>query len=353
MRAIVLSILVAAPAFAQSPIVSPSYFSNHEAYLGSGLPFGADGTLVSGTRFQQFHTDLRGAARTISAIALRADQSDARRRGSAMSVDVELRIGAASLAAATSTFASNYLSTPTVAMSRRVMNLPARTGDATSFLGPFDVVLPFDQPFAYDGNEDLLWETITRSQVNYFTASYASDYVVPQVNAGTVATGFAVRSLGGSTCTGYDLVPSGGLQTGTSPNLILGLQATAHRSLVGTPVGIGIGISDPNFPLSSALCTGVIHTDAMIAVGGPLSSAGLHTLGIVLPWQAHWAGLELYTQAVFLRSGGVAISRGLVVRLPDAVPPLAGNATLFGYGVDPASGFFVDHQRQLVVRFDP
>ncbi|MGE0142233.1 MAG: hypothetical protein AB7I19_10270 [Planctomycetota bacterium] len=353
MRAIVLSIVAAAPVMAQSPVVSPSYFTNHEAYLGSGLPFGADGSAVSGTRFQQFHTDLHGAPRTISAIALRADQSGARREGAAMTVDLEVRIGASSLAAASTNFAANYSSAPTVAMSRRMMNLPARTGDATAFLGPFDVVLPFDQPFAYDGSTDLVWETITRSQVNYFTVRYASDYVVPQVNAGTVATGFAVRSLGGSTCTNYDLVPSGGLQTGASPNLIFGLQAKAHRSLVGTPVGIGIGISDPNFPLASALCTGFIHTDAMIAVGGPLNNAGLFTLGLVLPWQPHWAGLELFSQAVFLRSGGVAISRGLVVRLPDAVPPVAGNATLFGYGVDLASGFFVDHQRQLVVRFDP
>ncbi len=352
---IALAVVLSSPAglVAQgTPIVSPPYFATHEGYLFSGLPFGFDRSLVTGTRFQQFQTEFVGQPMTIGGVSLRADQDGARRSGLAMNVDLEVRIGPTSLASATTNFNANYSAPAVVAMTRRVLSLPARTGDATSVLGPYDVTLPFDQPYVYDGIAEFAWETICRSSADFRTTTYASDYVVPQVNAGTVGTGFASRSVGDG-CTGYELTPSGGLQTGANPNVILGLTASAHRSLVGTPVAIAIGLVDPRIPLVSGLCTSTLHTDALIVVAGALDNAGRFVLGVTPAWQPLWSQLELTTQAAFVRSGGLAFSRGLVVRLPSTPPPAPGNATLFGFGVAPATGAFVDHGRQLVVRFEP
>lgn len=349
----IAGVSTAGPSSAQGPgAISPPYFAQHEGYVGMGLPFGADNAIVTGTRYQQFQTEFVGQAMTIAAISLRADQDGGKRSGLAMNVDLELRIGPAALAGATTNFNANYSAPAVVAMSRRVLSLPARSGEATSLLGPFDVTLPFDQPYAYDGLTQFAWETICRSSVDYRTTTYESDFVVPQVNAGTVGTGFASRSLGGG-CNGYELTPSGGLQTGASPNLILGLAATAHRSLVGTPTAIAIGVADPAIPLVSPLCTSTLHTDALIVVAGSLDNAGRYLLGVTLPWQPIWSQMELTVQAAFVRSGGLAFSRGLVVQLPQGPPPAPGNANLVGLGLAPATGSFVDHGRQLVVRFTP
>ena len=129
--------------------------------------------------------------------------------------------------------------------------------------------------------------------------------------------------------------------------------ATAHRSLVGTPTAIAIGVADPAIPLVSPLCTSTLHTDALIVVAGSLDNAGRYLLGVTLPWQPIWSQMELTVQAAFVRSGGLAFSRGLVVQMPQAPPPAPGNANLVGLGVAPATGSFVDHGRQLVVRFTP
>src|SRR5262249_29149636 len=65
-------------------------------------------------------------------------------------------IGDSSYASRTTTFAANYLSPPTVVISKKIVSLP----DLTILRPPFSTQLVFDVPWAFLGNNGLAWRVI-------------------------------------------------------------------------------------------------------------------------------------------------------------------------------------------------
>lgn len=144
-------LLLSATLGAQSHTVSPPGFASQPGDFQSTDPF-----FDAAARYQQVHGDVATPA-TVSAISLRQAQWPVRSMP-ARTLDAELWIGAGDEAAMTSTFASNWLGSPAIAMQRRSVNLPDWSQAPASSPAPWSVTFPFDQPTTVGTNGDLLWE---------------------------------------------------------------------------------------------------------------------------------------------------------------------------------------------------
>jgi hypothetical protein len=335
-----------------TPFVSPVYYTDFEGNAATTWPFSSDnsGGFSDGIRMQQIHGDLSGRPMTIRSLALRANQSGSTLSGAATTLDLELRIGEAALAAVGGTFDANYLNGPTVAMSRRPFNIPARPASTASFVGPWDVVFPFDQAFAFSGQSDLAWEVINRSQTATRRNGSFNDYAVPNNGwVGTVAAG--ARILGRTPCTPYDFQPSCALSGQNGGEMLFTVGATGP---VGGFSGIGIGFSNPAIPYPWGACNQTIFTDAAIIQSGNFGASGTFSQQWILPWDPAWARGRVMLQAVSFVPGQAqaVLTQGYEFELPPGLPPTPSAQIVFGNGQAPPVGVLMNPNQQLVVRFD-
>lgn len=345
---------LAAAAGAQTSYVSPPYHRNHPTNDGSSLPFGADGTSVGETRTQQIHGDLQGNPRTIRGLSLRAWQRNGRREGAAQTVDMELFLGdAVPHTAVSDTYAANWVTTPTLAMARRALNLPQRTGEALSLVGPFDVQFPLDAPYVHSGAHPLGWEALCYTRTSYFTEGYRSEFAVP--GRGFVgATTFAVASKGPSTCIGtFDLQIEGVLADAQGSNLcILDFLLQGGRNLYRTPCAVALGFSDPRLPFNTPSCVGTIHTDAQINLGGLFDANGQFHSNVSATWDPAWALGRFTAQGLYPTGLGGVITRGLEVRFPPGPKTQAPQMSMLQSYSSTFPRGTVSRDRGMVVRFD-
>src|SRR5262245_26384251 len=123
MRSATLCLLLCAPVAAQNYTVSPADYANHESTNNNAYPF-ANNLF----RYQQVHGDLRGTVRLMQGIAWRRDGTLAANTGYfARVLDAEMFMADSSYAAVSSTYTSNYASTPVNTLIRKTVNLPDHT----------------------------------------------------------------------------------------------------------------------------------------------------------------------------------------------------------------------------------
>jgi hypothetical protein len=346
-----LSLLTAFTA-AQAPVfVSPAFYASLDGNAGTTWPFSADnsGSFESGIRLLQVHADARGSAMVLQSLALRADLADGALMGSATTLDLELGIGEGDLATIAPVFANNFIGGRTVAMSRRLVNIPQRTGLTADFVGPFDVVLPFDQPFTFSGANDLVWDLVNATPTATRRNGSFNDLAVPTNGwVGSVGAGTAVR--GSSHCAPWSFFANAATTDAFGGQVMLSL------GVGGTPgnfAAIGVGATDPAVPYPFGLCNQLIHTDALIILGGVIPPSGSFALTTTLPFAPHWADMLLTTQGFVYWPGQAQawLSAGRRLRLPPGLPPTLMARIVYGTGPSPTVGIVQNPGVQLVVGF--
>lgn len=331
-----------AAATGQNFVVSPLSATSAEANSNNTIPWWSP----SG-RYQQIHGDLRGAPRAFQGIFLRKDAINLA-SGVARTVDVELYTCDSSFAGSSTTFASNYIGTPTRVIDRKNINLP----DITTSQGspePWNIAFPFDRPGVYTGQNDFLWEVVMYS--NTATGTYALDaYSGTDTATGpTLTLGTGCIPFGKTSAMGL----SGRITARRSDNTH-GVTWSVSRGPNSQAGVLLLGPADPNSPVPG-LCVNV-RTAPLIDIPIATNTSGGYSLpAIYFGFQAANVGLKLYSQAFVLDPGqsGLPLSgtNGLETTAPDLPPPSDPLQRIYSNSSSATTGSKETYAYGLVTRF--
>jgi hypothetical protein len=333
-------LLTVLPLGAQT-LVSPIGYETREGSGENAYPFART------MRFQQFHPDLKGVARTIKALAFRRDGLDSQ-PAQTSSIVVTVKLGTCDLATVTSAFASNYAAAGTTVATSKTVNLPDWSPDPTTIPAPFTLSVPFDTNYAYAGVKDLLWEmAVTTLDINGRYADTARN------NLTTTYGTTAMLGTGCTTASGkFTLLGSVWSDTGEQ-------QAHAEWKFKGGPVlascALLLGTSDPDLPIPGLCGGGRLRTDAAISIAMGSTNTGTHTpIDLGAPYGGALVGRSLFGQfvAVDATQGSfpIAASNGLRQTIP-AYGPNAAFGRLYAVGSTNVTTGTLDKTGQLVTRF--
>lgn len=165
----------ASTAFAQT-IVDPAHFRATESPYQGSRPFGRSST--GGWRYLQIHDGLKGAKATINELAWRRDGD--RDRHTAYSFRCTLMLSTAAVAydKIDQTFDNNHGTNKKTVVNFKEVSWPATRAEMLP--APFEYVIKFDQPYAFDGTGGgLCWEAQLSNIQNirgtyYFDSAYRS-----------------------------------------------------------------------------------------------------------------------------------------------------------------------------------
>ncbi len=297
------TILLAAASLApQQQIVSPAHFANAEApsRRASGI-----GTTRSPSTLLSIHDELQGTARTIRGVALRLDGEVPGGQSGQQTFVVNVFASTAATTAANpdATFVNNHgpdkVQVTTFALAQIA---PARVH---GFPAPFELVIPFNRPFAFGGNGPLCLEiqVITRTNstnYNFDFVSFASSNPRPETRS--FGSGCQKASGGGTVV----LNPSS--SSNWSANTVT-LSYNGQRLDANQLVGLIIGGSNTSFsglPLPFALPntagapsgTCRLYTDIVVQIPGFTNSNGQVSWNLSVPVTTASNGASLFGQVL-------------------------------------------------------
>jgi hypothetical protein len=305
-----------------STIVSPNTTTLAEGDSNNAFPWNS-GTV---RRYQQIHSDVGGAARSITQISFRGNAGNTTNYTGTWACDLEMFMGdSVAWDQATFVFANNYVGTRSPVFARRVINLgPLGQNQAAGPL-PFTVNIPLDAPHAYAGTQSLIWEAVVYS--NVLTGNFN------QIDAETGSTATGTTTITGTGCiaTGRTVAMTHTFGASDRGGLLM-LAPTVSNGPSTAPAFLAIGLSNPNLPIPG-LC-GSSFTDLTLVLDlGPTSATGAVTgdsgFALLLP-NVGLAGATLFSQAIALDIGrtdplplSVSNGRSVVIPTPnltDVVP---------------------------------
>jgi hypothetical protein len=305
-------LLLATGLAAQSYTVSPASYAA-KAGVGNTIPFWS-----ATHRYQQIHGDLKGTPRLIIGLSLRRGPGT-QTSAVARQIDVTMLMANSSFANSSTTFASNYIGTPTTVRPRGSLNLP----DWTTSQGtpePWTIVVPFPAPFPYPAQQDLVWEWQihgTSSSAYYFADAYNGN------NDDILNATF--QNLGtGCTATGLTkpMTQSVRLYTAFSTKK-LNFQLSTASAPANVAASILLGPVNPNLTVPG-LCE-KIFAIPLWTLPTTSSATGLVSWPLTsVDHDASWAGLKLYIQTAAVDAGQpglpFALSQGQEATLPGFAP---------------------------------
>lgn len=329
-----LLLLLTTPLLGQGSVTSPAYYAAFEGNAATSYPF-----TLQQQRFQQAHGDLRGAARAFRSLSFRRDGvALAPTLGVARTLDMEAWGAHTDLLTFSTTFQSNYAAPAAVILSRRQVSLPDRTPPPDRRPMPWDVTITFDQPYAYDGLRDFLWEVRVHSSTALPIESYFSDAALPDDNVP------ATQNALGRGCNIDRQNPLHVMLLHGGAYLHRGGTLTANWYVQDGPfrapaAAFLLGARNLDLPIPG-LCGARLYPDATVTLppAAPVDNWGrFRTQDVVVPWSVALAGGRLYAQAVASDTNQaplpLAASNGLETVLPPGLPPVlalkwtsAGNA---------------------------
>lgn len=283
---------------------------------GTTYPFSHTALL----RYQEVHTSWTGRTSVppLTAVGFRrASFQPAYPRAIAHTADLELTVGLGSFATFTNDYAANYTAGSTVVFTRRPVSMP----DWTQVPPPpwsGSVWLTLDQPYAYAGAHDLVWELFVRTSLpNIVAAGYFADRAW-----GGVAQPFAA----GCTATGRTAPATLSIAFGNrGPSMAMTIVTFGDNLPSLAPVTVALGFSDPNLALPG-LCASVrAMPDLLLPVGITSNGGQLGTTTFSFPYAPALRRVAIYGQG-FAPDVGQA---GLPVVMTDA--------RVGGVGPDPNS----------------
>lgn len=305
-----------------------------EKLEGNGISANNYGSFTA-SRMQYCDGNQRGAPKPIGKVSFRRDAYTAPLTSAgARTLDLGFVMAHTdvSVAAPSTTFATNYkggLSSQVFTV--KSVNLPDLNAQP-GVLAPFNITLPFDTPFVYNGNDDLLWEVTGKNNTN--TGAY---YLDTQTNGTTAGGGIGSGIyLGWQGCTvpgktvGFDIIYPSFPVTDAANVSTVRLYATGGPN--SSPGILAIGLSDPN--LAGLFCA-PLRTSADIvipvstdATGNIATSAAPIALSFPFPGAsqfdlyAQFAALDTAVPALYLSdafAGSVVPYSAPVVRKVYAV----------------------------------
>jgi hypothetical protein len=285
MRHHVLTILLAAPLVAQSP-VSPANRATSAGNSASALPFGNPQPM----RYLQLHSDLPPGPLAIRGLSWRQNEGNGTFSGT-RSIDIELRMGRGVRAdIAKFLFAANYPSgAPSVVLARRTVNFGPQgaAGNPSPFQG---MSVTLDTPFTYTSGT-LAWEARIFGGTNSGTLAAADAELAPR-NTSTDATfGLGCTLQGNQDPMRLDTTSIG---IGNST-----YYATFVRSApANAPLVLAFGATNPNLPVPGLCCNSFTDLASILGFGSTAADGTFTANGnSVLFLQRDLAGVTLHAQA--------------------------------------------------------
>jgi hypothetical protein len=279
---------------AQNYAYSPATASNTEQGSNSIVPFN-----TQAARYQQITGDLRGTPMNIQALALRRDGANTPYSTAlARFIDVEVKMANSDWQTRSTTFANNYVGQPATVVTRKNIILPDLR-NWVSTPSPWSVTIPFDTPFNYSGQNDLLYEFVIHTTTSG-GAYYLDAHVVGTVpgtattyGAGCVATGRTVRSTIAATID---------MNMYYNPPLVsIGWSFTNGAATAPSAVLIGTSRIDVPVP---GLCSNLYINNIVVTLTGVSGGSGTFTApGVNFLWQPAFAGGKLFAQGASADAG--------------------------------------------------
>lgn len=339
---------LAAALGAQNYTYSPAAAATAEIPDNNTIPWWS-----GSARYQQGHGSLRGAPRSMQATSFRRDGGGNQATAVARTIDAELFMADTNFATLSTTFASNYASTPVNTVIRKMINLPDFTISQGS-PAPWNIVIPHDVPFVYTGVQDLLWEIRIHSNTN--TGAYTCDaFGGFSQDVGTAATAlFGTGCLATGRTSRMSITPtvySIALTNSLRMNWIVSNATSA------APTAVILGVVGIDQPIAG-LCSNLYVGGWLLTINGLSSNTGsLSTTPIELsPFDPAWVGVKLYTQAVAADAGQPVIQVAVSNRAESTIAPMPAGATdkirrIYSSSVSATTGSWEFYNYGLVVRF--
>jgi hypothetical protein len=335
---------ISVPAVAQTFRTLPVYADVVDGHQSLGLPFGKPGfrsqILVSGVQLAATGASLNG-------IRFRADRWLAPPTIGTQVPNVTVRLSHTSVVALSSAFAANVTG-PASTVFQGTVSLPAQgIGNAGPL--PWNIVIPFSQPFAFTTTAGNLLVDIVGNN----SAAGSPNYFLDAGEAGGAATQFGVSGDHPSfdnlllfVATGNDLIARQ-LSPGHTIDFISSLFFTTAPGVLAlgtTPQPVPIDLTPIGAP------TNFLYLDPLLFVPHTWtpSPIGSHaTFALVVPNNPAFVGATIYGQSAILVPNanplGVITSHAVETRLGDefevfpmqqvdAPDPNAANGTLVGFG---------------------
>ena len=233
--------------------------------------------------------------------------------GAAKTTDVTVLMAHADYNTITNVFANNYKTPAQTVFTKKAVNLPDWNAPSGSVPSPFDVVLPLDVPFLYNGQDALLWDVLNE---NNPLGIYTQDWV-----SGTMphTYGDYPTDLGGGCTTTNGAMTHRCALRANATVLEMGFKVSSAPPSAG--LTMLLGASDPALTIPG-LC-GVVHSQPLVFLPiGTADAAGTLPLAFPIntPWTPALAGAPLFTQVIALDTTQpgipLAMSNGLRAPIP-------------------------------------
>ncbi|MBI5850548.1 MAG: hypothetical protein HZB39_05840 [Planctomycetes bacterium] len=322
-------------------VVSPRFCAATEANYDNSLPFGYGGDQQS---YQQIHADLAGLTASWSSLSFRRDgfvATNAAFAPKTFTADLWFGTGVP-IAAVSATYANNWTSTPSRVVTGRAVNMPSWVQRPSPMPAAFDVVVPLDAPYLWNGASQFLWEMrVTNQALTHPMFADAHRGPWNSDSSGSLPYGNAPFCVATGQ-TGAYLASSSFVINGAS------LDATFGCSLgvANGPATILIGALSQDFAIPG-LC-GRLLVDPLVNLDGVADATGAMTFTLSVPFTTALAYTPIFAQSVCLdalRADPIpaAISRGAANTIPWGRAPVCvrvyhpGDATATVGFLDPSN----------------
>lgn len=297
--------LLCASLSSQTSFTAPPGFAatEGESAVSFNNPFTA-----AKARYQYCYGDLRGTARPgIKALALRRDGvAPTSAEYEARSVTLAVLLAHANYAGIVTTYASNYLGSPTTVFTAKSVSLPDHANKPAMAPAPWSIQVPFDTQWSFNGSNDLLLEL----QVDQ--GSSIKGYLLDSVDtrqAGLGSVTYLDPTQKCSTANGpYEFYAYAPL---TNLANTVNLRVYGIGAPTSTPSALLVGLSDPNIagafcaPLRSSLELAVPLTSSSTGALGTATAPLTYNFptGMPLALYLQFASLTSVPKAVYLSDG--------------------------------------------------
>jgi hypothetical protein len=304
-------LLLAGSLAAQSYTVSPAAYALFEGPSNNTFPL-----WWTNARYQQIHGDMKGSPKALKGMEFRRSNINS---GVARSITVTINVGDSSYAAASSTFASNFIGTPTNVLPKTTISLPNWAGNTDS-PQPWNALFPFTTPFPYTAVNDLVWEFLVEG--NTATSVYPADAYSSgdRMNGGRVTLGTGCK-VGANTLPMTQTINLYSLKAAATLNF----NASIVRGPASASAVLMVGPVNPDLTIPG-LCE-KLFTISMWDFPITLSASGSGSSALLtIPHNLAWAGLKVFSQTAALDAGQpgipVALSNGTESTIPAFHPGL-------------------------------
>ena len=287
--------VLASAALAQNFTYSPASSNTTDQNSNNTIPFWS-----ATHRYQQAHGSLRGAPRLMQAISIRRDGGlGAFASAVARTIDAEMFMAHTNFATVSATFATNYAGAPVTTVTRKMINLP----DWTANLGnpaPW-FAIPHDNPFAYTGTQDLLWE------IKIYSTTSTGTYPADAFSGFAQDVGSATNVLFGTGCVATGRTSAMSISANIqSVNLTqsLRLQWSLSNGPASAPCSVLVGLTGIDQPIPG-LCSNLYVGNILLVLNGTKSTGGSFTTPVIeaTPFDPFWVGGKLFAQGAALDQG--------------------------------------------------